>query len=87
MRALADSGCCKSSDCRRRGNVARHILYFMQERTNCQPAKKTAHEDGHDGIGGGRIGDVGKYIQKTKMKIMLFGNGFFRKKDINSTYD
>ena len=37
--------------------------------------------------GGGRIGDVGKYIQKTKMKIMLFSNGFFRKKDINSTYD
>ena len=36
---------------------------------------------------GDRIGDVGKYIQKTKMKIMLFGNGFFRKKDINSTYD
>ena len=38
-------------------------------------------------VSGGRIGDVGKYIQKTKMKIMLFSNGFFRKKDINSTYD
>ena len=56
----------------------------MQERTNWKPAKKTVHEDS---IGGGRIGDVGKYIQKTKMKIMLFGNGFFRGKDINSTYD
>ena len=52
-----------------------------------KPTKKTAHEDGYDGIRGDRIGDVGKYIQKTKMKIMLFGNGFFRKKDINSTYD
>ena len=38
-------------------------------------------------VSGDRIGDVGKYIQKRKVKIMLFGNGFFRKKDINSTYD
>ncbi|NSK88627.1 hypothetical protein HFM99_06505 [Lacrimispora celerecrescens] len=32
--------------------MARHILCFMQEGTNCQPAKKTAHEDGYDGIRG-----------------------------------
>ena len=35
MRALADSGCCKLSDCRRRGNVPWRIL--------CQDIKIMGH--------------------------------------------
>ena len=59
--------------------------YILQERTISPQRKRHMKMDAM--VSGDRTGDVGKYIQKRKVKIMLFGNGFFRKKDINSTYD
>ena len=60
-------------------------FFTLQERTISPQRKRLMKMDTM--VSGDRIGDVGKYIQKRKVKIMLFGNGFFRKKDINSTYD